>query len=122
MSSSCRSSLARALCWIHSISRDYDGVAGVLELISFTETSALTQGGTGLCTGTSCAFFYLPAKSFSQDATLAKLRFRIDPNAPSGPVTFDQRVVVGVAPLPLPPEQASRYLPFLSLRAGWPSC
>lgn len=77
-------------------------VASVLHLVSFEQTTGLTDGGTGLCTEQACAYFYLPEKTFAVDTLLAHYRFKIDPTAPIGVVTFDIGVVVGATPLPLP--------------------
>ena len=77
-------------------------VAGVLNFVSFIDTPGLTDGGSGLCTGQSCAFFYLPEKTFATDTLLATLRFSINPGAAPGPVPFDAGVTVGSVPLPIP--------------------
>jgi PEP-CTERM motif len=81
---------------------ELDAVASVLHFVAFVDTPGLSGGGSGLCTGQACGFFYLPEKTFATDTLLATLRFSIDPGASAGPVPFDAGVTVGSDPLPIP--------------------
>ncbi|MBI1394684.1 MAG: hypothetical protein GC151_01800 [Betaproteobacteria bacterium] len=92
------------------ITPDPTDVAGVLDFLSLDTTNALTDGGSGLCFGSSCSFFYLTGKTFTDDTVLATLRFRVEDAAPVGPVAFDPQVVVGVDSMPIPNGQGFEVL------------
>lgn len=79
---------------------EYAGVAGLLNFVSLTGTSALMDDGLGQCTDQACAFLYVETKTFSANTVLATLRFTIAPGTPVGIVAFDPGVFVGDDILP----------------------
>jgi hypothetical protein len=90
---------------------DPPSVAGVLNFVSFVETTGLTDEASSLaCSSSGCSVVYdiVNGKTFSTDTLLVTMNFIIDPAAPVGPVfpEFAPSVVVGVNDaLPIPQDQ-----------------